>query len=385
MLQMRMYKYIMVVVLSLLMFIGCDRTPELNLHREHHIEFDVPDVHIDLNVMWSYSLDYDWRAEWTYGWDENDIASMGELGYTEPSSFDLRRYYLGAIPNQTHQSVEKFIVDGNVFRTRYLFGFYDLLVWSRNYRHDMVQSLVFDETSTLDYVVASTNTSTVGSRYQAPVHTYSFNQPDELFAGYEPNLHITDDLSDYDHYDPETRTYYKKMQMQLLPVTYIYLTQVRLHNNNGRVVATSGDANLSGMARTVTLNNGVSGKDAVSVYYNVRLKNNCIIKSTGESVDVVGGKCLTFGIPNQNSYRVQRAEEVVDRVKHYMDVNMMFYNGMDTTMVFDVTDKVRQRYKGGVITIDLDMDTIPVPQRPGGSGFDAVVKEFDEENFYIDI
>lgn len=372
------------VAFIVMILAGCEREPVLHLHHDNHVEFDMPDVQIDLDVMWSYELDYDWRAEWTYGWDATDEATMGVLGYSEPKAFDIRRYYLGGWPDQPHQTVEDYVVEGYSFRTRYLFGYYDILAWSRTHSADMVQSLVFDE-STLDSVMAFTNASTVSSRYQAPVYGNSFNQPDELFTAYERNVHISDNLADYDSYDPETHTYYKKMGMQLLPVTYIYLTQVRLHNNKGRVTGAIGDANLSGMARGVTLNSGVAGKDVVSVYYNVRFKKDCVIKQTGETVDVAGGRCLTFGIPNQNSSRVKKVGDVKDRVKHYMDVNLMFYNGMDTTMVFDVTEQVRQRYRGGVITIDLDVDTIPVPQRSGGSGFDAVVKEFDEENFYIDI
>lgn len=363
---------------------SCEVEPELHLHRDNHVEFDMPDIQIDLDVMWSYDLDYDWRAEWTYGWDEADEAAMGLLGYSEPTVFDIRRYYLGGWADQPHQTVEGFVVEGNSFRTRYNFGYYDILAWSRAHVADMVQSLVFDE-STLDSVMVYTNASSMASRYQAPVYNQSFNQPDELFTAYERNIHISDNLADYDSYDPVSRTYYKKMKMHLLPVTYIYLTQVRLHNNNGKVTNATGDANLSGMARGVTLNSGLAGKDVVSVYYNVRFKKGCEIKQTGERVDIAGGRCLTFGIPNQNSSRVTRADDVKDRVKHYMDVNLMFYNGMDTTMVFDVTDQVRRRYRGGVITIDLDMDTIPVPQRPGGSGFDAVVKEFDQDNFFIDI
>ena len=380
-----MRRYLNVIVFAILvqMMAGCDPDPVLYLHRDNHVEFDMPDVQIDLDVMWSYDLGYDWHAEWTYGWDKDDETAMGPLGYTEPQAFDLRRYYLGGWPDQPHSTEQRFEIGEKTFRTRYNFGFYDILVYNH---HDAntVQSIVFDE-STLDSVVVFTNASMMPSRYQAPVYDRSFNQPEELFSTYERNVHITDNLADYDSYDPDTRTYYKKMQMQLMPVTYIYLTQVRLHNNDGRVTSTMGDANLTGMARSVTLNSGLAGKDVVSVYYNVRFKKDCVISQTGEKVDVAGGRCLTFGIPNQNSSRVTKTGDVKDRVKHYMDVNLMFYNGMDTTMVFDVTDQVRQRYRGGVITIDLDMDTIPVPLRPGGSGFDAVVKEFDEENFYLEI
>lgn len=376
----------LLAIVVLAMIAGCELEPKLHLHPHgnNNIEFNMPEVQIDLNVMWSYDLDYDWHAEWSYGWDEEDVAAMGLLGYSEPTVFDLRRYYHGELPDQPHQTVEGYVIEGTKFRTQYKFGYYDILTWSRMHAADMVQSLVFDESS-LDSVMAFTNASPMSSRYQAPMHDKSFNQPDELFAAYERNVHISNDMSDYDHYDPETRTYYKNMKMHLLPLTYIYLTQVRLHHNNGKVTNAVGDANLSGMARGVTLNSGVASKDVVSVYYNVRFKKNCVIKQTGEKVDIAGGRCLTFGIPNQNSSRVSRATEVKDRVKHYMDVNFTFYNGMDTTMVFDVTDQVRKRYRGGVITIDLDMDTIPVPRRPGGSAFDAVVKDFIEENFFIEI
>lgn len=373
-----------VTALFALLLTGCEISPELHLYDDKHIEVDMPEVLVDLNVLWSYDLDYDWRSEWTYGWDEEDEAAMGVLGYSEPKVFDLRRYYHGAEPNQPHQTVEGYVVEGTTFRTRYLFGYYDILAWTRIHDATMVQSLVFDESS-LDSVMAFTNASTMASRYQAPVYYKSFNQPDELFAAYERNIHISDNMADYDGYDPETRTYYKHLRMHLLPLTYIYLTQVRLHNNRGRVTNAVGDANLTGMARGVTLNSGLASRDAVTVYYNVRFKKDCVIKQTGERVDVAGGRCMTFGIPNQNSSRVTKAVDVRDRVKHYMDVNLTFYNGMDTTMVFDVTDQVRRRYRGGVLTIDLDMDTIPIPQRSGGSGFNAVVKEFDEENFYIQI
>lgn len=373
------------LLLTLLQLLaGCEPMPDLHLHENGHVEFEMPEVHLDINVLWEYEVGYDWRAEWTYGWDDEDVAALGELGYSEPKTFELNRYYLGPMSHQKHTTVEKFYVNEKFFRTQYHYGYYDMLLWNRQ-APDKVSSLDFDESTTLDSVMVFTSASTMSARYQAPLYNHAFNQPDELFAAYERDIHISDNLADYDSYDPATQTYYKKMQMHLAPVTYIYLTQVRLHHNGGKVVGTMGEANLSGMARSVTLNSGVAGREVVSVHYLTRFKEGCTIKETGETVDIAGGRCLTFGIPNQNSTRVTRAEDVNDRVKHYMDVDLMFYNGMDSTLVFDITDQVRKRYRGGVITIDLDMDTIPVPARPGGSAFDAVVKEFDEENFFIEI
>ena len=380
-----MKKALLSLLSLLLLLLACERQPPLHLHRGTHVEVALPTVELDLTVYWTYEVGYDWEAEWTYGWDVTDLELFGDIGYHEPSLFDLRRYYLGDQAGGRHTTVEEYEINGKVFRAEYAVGYYDFLVWNKVLTPDGVQSLIIDEETTLDSVMAFTNMGMSRVRYQEPTYTRAFNQPEELFAGYGKNFYISNNLEDYDHYDPETNVYYKKIDMTLHPVTYIYLTQVRLHNNRGRINGIDGESNLSGMARSVTLNSGVAGKEAITVHYNTRFKRDCVIAQTGEKVDVAGGRCLTFGIPNQNSSRTTRAEDVNDRVRHYMDVNFIFSNGMDSTIVFDVTDQVRKRYKGGVITVDINVDTLRIPTRPGGSGFDAVVKDFDEEEYEFEM
>ena len=138
----------------------------------------------------------------------------------------------------------------------------------------------------------------------------------------------------------------------------------------------SGTSNLSGMARTTTLNTGVSGDEPVAVYFKMRMKKDK--DKDGRKADIVGGRVMTFGICGQNANRIKSYEEVKDEHRHYLDVTMQFNNGMDSTFVFDVTNQVRRRYKGGVLTVELDMDTVPTPKRSGGSGFNAVVKDVED-------
>lgn len=385
-----------------LLFSACQRVPLLHLCDHDDIVIDIPMVQLDLDVFWNYDIDYDWEANWTYGWDDYDLDLYGEIGYTEPTVFDLRRYYLGKQPSVPHTRVDAHEIAGRSFKSSFSFGYYDLLVWNKIFTSDGVQSLVFDEESSLDSVMAFTNMGMTPTRYKShrvgetravyhqpgsaeQLFTRAFYQPEELFSAGRPDLYISDNVADYDYYDEETHTYYKYADMTLHPVTYIYLTQVRIHNNRGRVTGVDGEANISGMARGVTLNSGLASRDAITVHYNTRFKFDKVISQTGEHVDVAGGRCLTFGIPNQNSSRVTRASDVKDGVKHYMDINLIFNNGLDSTFVFDVTDSVRKYYKGGVITIDINLDTIPIPSRKGGSGFDAVVKDFDEETYEFDM
>lgn len=344
---------------------------------------------VDIDAMWQYEAGENWRDEWTYGWDNVDEELFGPIGYTTPESYELRRYYLQDDTLAEHTMVEDYLIPGNHLRTQFDYGYYDLLSWNA-FPPMEHQSVVIDESS-LDKVVAYTHTNATKSRGQEgatnsnTMYDRSFNQPEDLYSAYDRNFHISNDMKDYDYYDPETHTYYLHTDMTLHPVTYIYLTQVRLHNNRGRIKGVSNSSDLDGMARVVELNNGVTNYELVAVEYDTRMKKDSIIKKTGEVVDVVGGKCVTFGIPNQNSYMIQKASDVNLESRHAMSVTLKFYTDYDSLFVFDVTDQVHRRWRGGVLTIDLDVDTIKIPTRPGGGGMNAVVEDFVEKEYEFEI
>jgi len=400
--------------------IACDPEPPLHLYDAEEADVDFPIVDVDLQVYWDYELSlgisYDWTVEWYYGWDETDQSIFGELEYEVPTAFNLRRYYTGDTPYAPHTSVQAYHVEGYHFQALFEWGFWDLLVWNDIQTLDGVQSLILDETTSLDSVTAYTNPSMHLSRYHAPAHSRSYYTPEPLFAAYSQAMDINRSLTGFT-YDAERNVWVRQLNMELKPITYIYLTQVILHNNRGRVTSTDGSSTLSGMARTTTLNTGRAGDEAVAVYYNSRMKHNVPLvpyKSyktqkangtngtngsnktnrtnranrayeSGELVDIIGGRLMTFGMCSQTPNNIKSVDELTDRYRHYMDVTMQFNNGMDSTFVFDVTDQVRRRYKGGVITVELDLDTVPIPSRRGGSGFDAVVLEPDSVTHVIEM
>ena len=369
---------IIAAVMSLL--VCCIREPELHLFDGGDIEIELPLVELELDAYWdyelSYGITYDWRAEWYYGWDAVDQELFGSLGYTEPSIFHLRRYFTGSTPLANHTSVVANTITGKSFYGKYSWGFWDILVWNDVNTIDGVQSLNFDEQTSLDYVLAYTNQTMVASRYEAPKYTRAFYEPEPLFSAYHQGIEIDRELTGFE-YDSVRNVYVKKLDMLLEPITYIYLTQVILHHNRGKIVGIDGSGMLSGFARSTVVNTGISGEDIITVYFNTRFKKNCDMD--GEPVDIAGGRLLTFGISGQNANRIKHIEDVKDKANHYLDITMQFNNGMDSTFVFDVSDQVRKHWKGGVITVELDMDTVRIPSRSGGSAFDAVVKDFEEE------
>lgn len=376
-----MRKIMMLLLLALLALSSCYREPPLHLYDIDNPALALPIVELNLDTYWNYDgnlgINYDWRAEWYYGWDDEDRRIFGELEYEEPTKFFLRRYYTGNEKEGTRIERRNAYISGRTFRASYDWGFWDILAWNDVKTIDGVQSLNFDEKSSYDEdILAYTNTTMYSSRYYAPRYQNSFYEPEQLFSACEKGVEINKNLDGFE-YDEENDIWIRKLNMYLEPLTYIYLPQIILHNNRGRINGVQGIANLSGMARFTRLNSGIAGTDAIAVNFNVRLKNDKDFKA-GEKVDIAGGRIMTFGICGLNANRVSHVDNKLDSERHYLDLNMTFNNGMDSTFVFDVTDQVRKRYKGGVITIELDVDTVPIPRRKGGSGFNAVVKDYEE-------
>ena len=230
-------------------FTSCEREPVLHLFDGGEIDVALPMVELELEAYWNYELSYgityNWQAEWYYGWDATDLSIFGIIGYNEPTVFNLRRYFTGSQPEGKHNQVLQNLVHGTTFQGQYSWGFWDILVWNDVGSIDGVQSLNFDEITTLDSVVAYTNPSMNASLYHAPRYTRSFYEPEPLFSAYDRGIEISKDLKGFT-YDPVKNVYVKKLDMVLEPITYIYLTQVILHNNRGKIVGVDGSANLGG-------------------------------------------------------------------------------------------------------------------------------------------
>lgn len=370
-------RHIAVTLLAVIVLCACTRTPVLHLHHDAWIYVDLPLTEIELKAVWSYEFDYDFEAEWQYGWDETDVELFGQKGYVLPTGFNLRRYYLGYFPDGKHVSTKPEYVEGNRFVGSFNFGYYDMLSWNQVETLDGVQAINIDET--LDEVTAYTHKS-MGTKSKAVNY-----QPEIMFAGYDRNLFISDNPDDYE-WNAELNCWHKKIDMKLQPVTYIYLVQLVIHNNRGRLSGVDGSASISGFSEGVTLNTGVTFDSPVAVTYSTRLKNKIEITETGELVDIIGGRLVTFGICNVNPTKVKTKAELPENGDpNLLELGVQFYNGTDSVFVFDVTKQVRERYKGGVITVEIDMDHVVIPHKDGGSGFDAIVKDPEEEEYEIEM
>lgn len=409
---------------------GCSIEPPLHLHED--IEVALPEVDLELEVLWDYVISYeqqiyDYKAYWVYDWDEYDEKIFGPIGYREPDVFNFYAYYTGWNRAGQHLTAPvRHLIYGNSFTGQYNFGFYDFLIWNEVDETDGAQNTHFEEVG-YDYVRAYTNPSMNSSQHPGYFPT-AVNQPEDLFAVYNRGVDIPDPGEDYSQHgfvwNEERQKWVKVLESALTPLTYIYLTQVILVNNQGRVTAVDGYANLTGMAYETNVNTHVTGPDPVSVHYKSRMKKHSEtgytfsgtfpndlatfvgptdpvtkqpVKTTynNEPVDIIGGKVLTFGMCNLNpggfdsratyAESVQRIKEI-DQTPHYIEVPLQFYNGQQAVYSFDVSDQVRTLFKGGVLTVVIDVGSLTIPSSSSSNnGFNAEVKDWDKETHIIDM
>ena len=343
--------------------------PPLVLPSEEVI-IDLPIVVSEMEVVWN--IESDWKTTWIYGWDETDEATWGKIGYFEPTNYEVRRYYLGGTPGAPHSAdnVDGFTVFGSSFRRNYQFGYYDMLIWSNIDSPDGTQVLVVND-SRVDEVTATT-TATRGlsrdpeNREQV---TGLFNQPEIFYSTYPCDIFISHNFEDYDYFDEVDQCWVKHLKSELQPLVYIYLVQIVLHNNDGRITGTSGDAAVSAFAASTSVNSGHTGNDPCMVYYGSRLKHN-LSTPDGETVDVIGGKLTTFGLCDMDPYWVDgRAQYNGSRadLPNYLYFTLQFSNGTSKTLTATITEQCQSQCHGGVITVNLDCRDIEVPD-PGDSG-----------------
>ena len=359
---------------------ACTIEPPLHLPAET-VVVDLPIVITDLEVVWS--LNVDWESEWFYPWEQEDIDRWGELSYPMPRSYEIRRYFLGSRPGSAHTTVDGTTLLTTTYRSKYDFGYYDLLAWSNIYSPDQTQVVVIDD-SNLDYVWATTTRS----RYPLNIpalkdQALPHNHPEIFYSAYEQDVHISNNKEDYDYYDEVENVWVKHLKCEMQPLVFIYLVQVIVHNNSdGRIVGPSQSTVITGVASGVNVTTGATGHESTNVIFDMRMKKDLPYRN-GARADIMGGKLTTFGLCDMPSWSRSRGQAFAGRadVDNYMMLGLHFINGADSTFVYPITDQMRRQPHGGIITIEILADTITVPIKPGGGGggsmFDPNVNPYE--------
>ena len=365
-------RLISLVSLGVLFLGSCSIEPPLYLRRPVATRL-VLSTHVNVDIMWQL----DWQAKWQFNWN---ASALGPVGYPQPAGMRLHIYTQNAEGTPAMHTVHNFV--GTSATMDVFVGKHNLL-----FHNNDSETLLFTADDELSPVHSYTRIISSGLKTSNPVQTTAQKMsgvptkadeieeepvalmPDALYALYDENRLITDNPDDYVYEDGR---YVLKITGDLTPATYIYLIQVKLLNNGGRVVGSGGGAALTGMSAGVNLWTRETHVQTVSVPMDMYMDR---------AQDMLGARVLSFGLPGCNPYD-EESVAAAPRKEHFLVMNVSYSNGSWRNVRVDITDEVRALPLGGVITLEIDVDDIPPDSSPGGvpgGGFQALVSDWEEQ------
>jgi len=357
------------VVAASIAVAGCTIEPILHLRKAIRTMV-VVEPKINVDVMWQLN----WAINWQFNWN---VSALGPVGYTPPASLRMHVFTHGPEGEPISHFVHNFV--GDETQLEIFIGTHDLL-----FHNNDSEALLFQQDGDLGHVhsytrklanglKASTQVLTIPqklagqtkapSEFIEPVNL----TPDNLFSLYNQNQVITDNLDDYEYIDGK---YVLRIEGELYPSTFIYLFQIRLLNNDDRVIGSAGGAALTGMSQGVDLMTRQTWEPTASYLMDVYMD---------KPQDMLGAKVFTFGIPGCNPYDAASVAAAPDG-SHYLVLNVSYVNGSNKNISLDVTDKIRELPLGGVIDLEIDVNDFPPDESAGGDGgFVALIGDWDEQ------
>lgn len=356
--------------------------PPLRLPAQEVI-VDMPIVITDLELVWN--IDPEWKKRWYYGWDETDIEIFGKWEYPAPRTYEVRRYFLGDTPGVKHTNVDPFTIDRTTFRRTYTFGYYDMLIWSNIYSPEGEQVVKIDETNLDEVVSTTTVTRSISIKGPGARATALYNQPEPFYSAYPQAIKISHYKEDYDYFDEQAHVWVKKIKADMQPLVYVYLVQIILTNNDGRVKGATGECAISAFANSTSVNTGRTSGEPCMVYFNSRMKKD--LDYEGQTVDIIGGRLTTYGLCDMAGYLVDTGAQYTGtkgELPNYLYYELIMGSGNIKSMRAEVTEQCQAQSHGGVITIIVDVSTLDDedPEK-GGSIFNPVVGDYNELEFDI--
>ena len=357
---------------------GCQRKP-LYLAQRGTLDVDVSVYDIRLDLLWGL----DWKTEWQYRWDE---SVYGPIGYTELERVRADVYSIDEADHRNRYTTRILPKDGGRVNLATL-RTYDLMFYNNDFESILLSS---DELNSYFYATTRSNTKAAYTR------SYEhYNQPDQLFGVFLDDLYVTDDPDEYEvEYDEDGTLYYVyNIKASLTPYTFIYLYQVMLLNNTddaGKRITGCEGISVDGMAGGVDLFTRVTDSTNLVTITQDDIKpmlteRDLRLPDGTETVgDIFAARVMTWGIPGVDPLAL-RGLRTSAYPKDSVDVGigLIMRNGTVYPIQRNITEQIKQRPAGGVITIVIDAAEIPdsiIGEKPKpGGGFDASVDNWENE------
>ena len=363
----------LVMIFIATMVVGCHRKP-LYLAQRGNVSFTTAVIDIYLDFLWGEH----WEKELQYPWKEEE---HGVLGYTEPWGIRSIVYLLDEEKRRSEYLSRNMTKEGGrvSIATK---EHYDMLF----YNNDTEYIILTTDKST--YYDATTR----GNTKAAYTRSYDgHNQPDQLFGTLLSDVYISDDPQDYvmEYAEDGSMLQVYRIDATLSPYTLIYLYQIIVLNNNdaegARVTGAEG-ITANGLARSVDLFTRTTDTTAISLTQNdVKpiVANQSLRLPDGRDTigDILAARIQTWGLPGITPIQeVTRGTGVEPTDSTFVGVGLTLRSGYTYVMQKNVTDQMKERPGGGVITLVIDAgkeipDTLINNPAPN-DGFGATVNSW---------
>lgn len=370
---------------------GCERKP-LYLAQRGNVSIATGEFDISLEMLWGT----DWQVEWQYPMELWDEAKFGRIGYDVPTGVHVIAYQLDDELERFRWYYDRHIgIEGGRVQLA-TDEHYDMLLYN-----DDTEWILFTDRGGDDYSTFNVTTRT-NSRAKYTRSNVGYNQPDQLFGTLIDEVYVSDDPDDYvmERNEDGSITYVCKMNATLQPYTFIYLYQVILRNNRTdegeAIVSSAAGLTANGLASGADLFTRRTHSSIVSLtqdYVAPLVKDRMLTLPDGtrETADIMGARIQTWGLPSIVPLEeLTRGEVTEPSDSTFVGVGLRLYNNYTYVMQKNVTEQMKERPAGGIITLVIDVtkeipDSLINKPMTEGDGFKATVNQWDEVKTEIEI
>lgn len=348
----RLLTYILLYLGVATSFTSCNHKDLCIDHREHAHKHHI-------NVIADYR--YDWEenyggTDWQNAWPTFYLP-YDDLRPTKPAGIRVENFQDGVGTN-----VHNIGADGGIV-TLYE-GLNNILLYNNN-----TEYIVFNHSNdgngatTKATTRTRTRTTYLESEYAIPGEE-TMTAPDMLFANYIEDFQVEKMAKPLD------------VEVTLQPLVFTY--KVRYEFESGLQHVSLARGALSGMARSVLMNTGVTSDETATILFDCEVvgKNSTPSEADTENA-LYGARALvkSFGVPSfPNANYPTRTRS---QYKHALNLELMLTNGDLISFDFDVTDQVQAQPHGGVIVVK-GIVVNPEEGTQGSGAFDVEVNDWGE-------
>ena len=336
---MKSFRTLLPAVFALALFVSCDETADNDLEVVDSVRLSVSFKNPDLDLLWGE----DWKTEWQYDWDSSD-TTYGTLGYSTPEIIKGTIYNLDANTGKRYSNFFKLFGLKDNSATLPAGGKYDMLLYNTD-----TENIIFQASDDFENYTASIDTSHSSFSYM--------NVPGELLGAMVTGVDLSKPSSDS-----------MKIDVELNPYSIIYLIQVVILNNDDdqemQAIGASG-ITITGLSQGVDLFTRKTFDKTILIttedikplqnHANVRLEDGTVV----ENADILAARMLTWGLPGINPMEPTKYGSKAAVVnQNFIGIEVTLRNGRPYTVSYEITEQLRNKPAGGVLTVCVDLKNI---------------------------